>query len=166
MTCGLPPFTADGLLPVGDYPMTVGDYPMTLAELRASHLVSGDGLGSQTWDAAWRDQLVSGLEIMVQQLWQINITRIFIDGSFVEDKDHPNGIDGYFECDAHYVLSGQLQNDLNAIDPFKVWAWHPATRRLDPSSGKRQLPMWHQYRVELYPHFPNLTFRHSRPVWE
>ena len=22
---------------------------------------------------------------------------------------------------------------------------------------KRQLPMWHHYRVELYPHFPGLT---------
>ncbi len=38
MACGLPLFTADGLLPVGDY-------PMTLPLLRASHLVSGDGVG-------------------------------------------------------------------------------------------------------------------------
>jgi hypothetical protein len=26
----------------------------------------------------------------------------------------------------------------------------------DPNSAKRQLPMWHQYRVEFYPHFPGL----------
>jgi hypothetical protein len=104
-----------------------------------------------------RARLVTGLEVLVGQLWQVGINRIFVDGSFVEDKDHPNDIDGYFECDARYVLSGQLENDLNAIDPYKIWTWHPANRRLDLNSGKRQLPMWHQYRVELYPHFPNLT---------
>jgi hypothetical protein len=24
----------------------------------------------------------------------------------------------------------------------------------DANSAKRQLPMWHRYRVELYPHYP------------
>jgi hypothetical protein len=150
MTCGLPPFTVDGLLPVGDY-------PLNLSDLRGSHLVSGDGVGSPTWDAAWRTELLSGLEVLVRQLWKVGIDRIFIDGSFVEDKDHPNDIDGYFESDAHRFASGRLQNDLNALDPYKVWAWHPASRRLDPDSGKRQLPMWHRYRVEFYPHFPGLA---------
>jgi len=40
--------------------------------------------------------------------------------------------------------------------PDKIWTWDPASRRPDPNSTKRQLPMWHQYRVELYPHFPGL----------
>jgi hypothetical protein len=150
MTCGLPPFTGDGLLPVGDY-------PLTLAELRASHLVSGDGVWSSTWDPDWRARLVTSLGVVVPQLWQVGIDRIFIDGSFVEDKDHPNDIDGYFECDLRRFATGQLQRDLNAIDPNKVWTWDPSSRRLDPDSGKRQLPMWHFYRVELYPHFPGGT---------
>ncbi len=93
---------------------------------------------------------------MIGQLWQVGIDQIFINGSFVEDKDHPNDVDGYFECDEAYALSGRLENDLNTIDQYKVWTWRPGTRRLDPNSGKRQLPIWHQYRVEIYPHFPNL----------
>ena len=114
-------------------------------------------MGSATWDEPWRRQLVGALEILVQELRQVPVGRIFVDGSFVEDKDHPNDIDGYFECDARYLVTGQFESDLNAIDPYKVWTWNPSTRRLDPNSGKRQLPMWHQYRVELYPHFPGLT---------
>jgi len=43
----LPPFTAEGLLPGGDY-------PLTLDELRSSFLVTGVGVGSATWDAPWR----------------------------------------------------------------------------------------------------------------
>lgn len=55
-----------------------------------------------------------------------------------------------------YLASGRLERDLNALDPYKVWTWHPASRRPDPNSAKRQLPMWHRYRVELYPHSPGL----------
>ena len=40
----LPPFTAEGLLPAGGY-------PLTLDELRASFLVTGAGVDSATWDA-------------------------------------------------------------------------------------------------------------------
>lgn len=145
----LPVFTSDGVLPAGDY-------DLTLEELRSCHLVTGEGVQATSWDRAWRGQLVSSLEVLVHQLWQIGIDEIFVDGSFVEDKDYPNDIDGYFECDARYLLSGQLQHDLNALDPYKVWTWSPATRRPDPNSTKRQLPMWHQYRVELYPHLPGV----------
>jgi hypothetical protein len=145
----LPPFTAEGLLPAGDY-------PLTLDALRSSFLVTGVGVGSATWDAPWRSGLVDGLGVLVEQLWHGGIDRIFVDGSFVEDKDHPNDIDGYFECPVRYLASGQLQRDLNALDPYKIWTWDPMSRRPDPNSAKRQLPMWHQYRVELYPHFPGL----------
>jgi hypothetical protein len=145
----LPPFTSDGVLPAGDY-------PLTLEELRTSPLVTGEGVASPTWDAAWRGQLVDNLAVLVGQLWQAGVDHIFVDGSFVEEKDHPNDIDGYFECDAHFFASGQLERALNALDPFKVWTWSPASRRFDPNSAKRQLPMWHQYHVELYPHFPGL----------
>ena len=145
----LPQFTEDGVLPVGDYPLMI-------EELRASFLVTGDGVESSAWDATWRGYLVDNLGILVGQLHQVGLDRIFVNGSFVEDKDHPNDIDGYFECDPRYLGSGQLERDLNALDPDKVWTWSPARRRPDPNSAKRQLPMWHRYRVELYPHYPGL----------
>ncbi len=32
---------------------------------------------------------------MTEQLWNIGVTDVFADGSFVEEKDHPNDIDGH-----------------------------------------------------------------------
>jgi hypothetical protein len=139
-------FTNDGVL-------APGDYKATLADIRASILVTGSGVKSQNWDSDWRSQCVDNLEIMVHQLWQIGITRIFIDGSFVEDKDHPNDLDGYFDCDFHRFASGQLETELNLIDQHKVWTWHPSQRRPYRGYPKAQLPMWHTYRVELWPNF-------------
>jgi hypothetical protein len=146
----LPPFTSDGLLPPGDY-------ALTLKELRSSMLVVGPGAGYPGWDCAWRQRLVSNLEILVNQLWQIGRREIFIDGSFVEDKDHPNDIDGYFVCDLHELASGELERRLNLLDPHKSWTWDPTQRRPYRGYPKQQLPMWHQYRVELYPHFGQLS---------
>lgn len=145
----LPMFTHDDVLPVGDY-------ELTLDELRHSHLVTGQDNPSKDWDVRWRYELVMNLAVMAQQLWQVGISNIFVDGSFVENKDHPNDIDGYFECGLRYFASRQLHGDLNALDPHKVWTWSPADRRPDANSAKRQLPMWHQYHVELYPHYPGL----------
>lgn len=85
----LPDFDADGLLPPGDY-------VMTLDELAASRLVLGNQ-HSEHWDETWRLQLLKNLVELVDQLWSVGVTRIFIDGSFAEAKDHPNDIDGYFE---------------------------------------------------------------------
>lgn len=145
----LPQFTEDGLLPPGDY-------PLSMEELRSSYLVTGEGLNSKTWDVDWRASLVNNLEKMVKQLWTFRIDKIFIDGSFVERKDHPNDIDGYFECPLQYFASGKLQKDLNLLDPG-VWTWSPASLKNSPNSAKRQLPMWLIYRVELYPHYGQLT---------
>lgn len=144
------PSFKDGLLPIGDY-------EATFEELRASILVNGCGELKNGWDAQWRNQLVTNLEIMVQQLWQVGVDNIFIDGSFVEDKDHPNDIDGYFECDFNYYINGALQQELNLLDADKVWTWAPETRRPYQGYPKKQLPMWHKYRVELYPHWPGLN---------
>jgi hypothetical protein len=94
--------------------------------------------------------------VLVQQLWSVAIEDIFIDGSFAEDKDHPNDIDGYFVCDLMRLASGQLHRELNLLDPHKIWTWDPSSRRPYRSYPKKQLPMWHQYRVELYPHFTGL----------
>jgi len=140
----IPVFTNDGLLPPGDY-------EVSLDELRESVLVVGpsDAVAYPNWDAQWRRQLVDNLEVMVRQLWQVNVTDIFVDGSFAEDKDHPNDIDGYFVCDLHRLASGELERDLNLIDPHKVWTWEPASRRPYRGYPKRQFPIWHQYRVEL-----------------
>lgn len=144
----IPGFTADGLLPPGDY-------ELTFDQLRSSSLVLGPGDPKDhlNWDAPWREKLVGNLEVLVNQLWQTRVTEIFIDGSFAEDKDHPNDIDGYFVCDLMHLASGALQQELNLLDPHKVWTWDPATRRPYRGYPKMQLPMWHQYRVELYPHY-------------
>ena len=138
----LPPFTQQGMLPPGDY-------PLTFLELRQSILVGQATIG---WDGTWRKALVNQCEIMVNQLWQVGVTEIFLDGSFVEEKSHPNDIDGYFECDLMQLASGDLQRQLNALDPHKVWTWDPNSRRAYRGDPKKQLPMWHRYRTELYPH--------------
>lgn len=147
----LPNFTDQGVLPQGDY-------ALTLDALEESVLVLGPGLPRDHpyWDAAWRLQLVKNLRVMVQQLWTVGIEEIFIDGSFAEDKDHPNDIDGYFVCDPRRFASGELEHDLNRIDPEKCWTWDHAARTAHRGYPKLQLPMWHAYRVELYPHFTGL----------
>ena len=151
----LPAFTQLGLLPPGDY-------PLTLDELRESMLVRGPAQAPSqpawetAWDADWRLELVNNLAALVPQLWAVGIDEIFIDGSFVEDKDHPNDIDGYFVCDPHRFASGELEHELNKLDPRKCWTWADAARTRSLGSAKRQLPMWHAYSVELYPHFAGL----------
>lgn len=148
----LPAFTDDGLLPEGDY-------TLSLDELRQSVLVAGPAQRSAQshWDQNWRLKLANNLGVLVAQLRQVGISEIFINGSFVEDKDHPNDIDGYFVCDLRFLASGDLERQLNLLDPYKVWTWDPATRRPYRGYPRNQLPMWHQYRVELYPHVGQLT---------
>lgn len=147
----LPEFTNDGVLPPGNY-------VLSLEELALSPLVTGPRSGeSGNWDASWRRELVGNLAFMVRQLWRVGVTEIFVDGSFAEDKDHPNDIDGYFECDLKRLASGDLERELNLLDPHKVWTWAPESRRPFRGYPKKQLPMWHMYRVELYPHVGQLS---------
>ncbi len=147
----IPEFTEAGLLPPGDY-------DITFSELRQSALVRGpsDKAAYPNWDSRWRAHPVDNLGVLVRQLWQVRVTEIFVDGSFAEDKDHPNDIDGYFVCDAMRLVTGDLTRELNILDRYKVWTWDPASRRAYRGFPKRQLPMWHQYRIELYPHFRGL----------
>ena len=121
-------FDEDGLLPEGDYPMTI-------AELRDSLLVYGPGKTCPQWDSKWRLQLVNNLGHLANQLWAVGITNLFIDGSFVEDKDHPKDIDGYFETTTYRVASGQLQDDLNAIE--RIWTWSSNAKRPHRESKRR-----------------------------
>lgn len=144
----LPVFNAEGVLPPGDYELSI-------AELKSSRLVTGDGVESAHWDSEWRHQLVDNLAVMVGQLWQAGVTDIFIDGSFVEDKDHPNDIDGYFVIDV-MDLQDKVRF-LNSIDPWSVWTWNPASRTRHKNYPKLQLPMWHKYRVELFPEYGQLS---------
>ncbi|MBK8011989.1 MAG: hypothetical protein IPK13_11620 [Deltaproteobacteria bacterium] len=141
----LPGFTAEGLLPPGDYVLKLG-------EIQESMLVLGP-VGRTSWDRDWRARLVENLAVLIGQLRQVGISDIFIDGSFVEDKDHPNDIDGYFVCELPFLASGALERELNLLDPHKIWTWDPDSRRPYQGYPKKQLPMWHQYRVELYPHY-------------
>ena len=137
MPATLPPFTPEGLLPSGDY-------TLSLAELAGSMLVGGPPGHGPTWDDAWRAQLVTNLAVLVRQPWTAGIDQIFADGSFVEDKDHPNDIDGYFDCSRERLASGDLERSLNRLDPHRCWTWDPAKRRRYRGYPKRQLPMWHQ----------------------
>ena len=88
----LPEFDNEGLLPPGDY-------ALSRAQLKASMLVTGPQslgrCGRAGWDSPWRATLVDNLAIMVGHLWRVGVTEVFVDGSFVEDKCHPNDIDGY-----------------------------------------------------------------------
>ena len=149
----IPPFVPEGLLPPGDY-------EVSFRELEESLLVCGPGDREQhlAWDASWRKRLVENLEVLTCQLWQVGIRDVYADGSFVEDKDHPNDIDGYFVCGLDELKTGELTRQLNLLDPFKVWTWDPASRKPFRGYPKRQLPMWHRYRIELYPHVPGLGF--------
>jgi hypothetical protein len=146
----IPSFQQDGLLPPGDY-------EVSFDELRGSVLVHGPTVDSSPrWDRDWRRRLIDNLEVLTKQLWSVGIREVYADGSFVEDKDHPNDIDGYFVCNLQELASGELARQLNLLDPQKVWTWDPLSRKPFRGYPKKQLPMWHRYRVELYPHVPGL----------
>lgn len=147
----IPSFQNDGLLPPGDY-------EVSFEELRRSILTVGPGVaaGARSWDVPWRERLVDNFEVLTRQLWSVGIRDVYADGSFVEDKDHPNDIDGYFVCGLAELATGTLTQQLNLLDPYKIWTWDPLSRKPYRGYPKRQLPMWHRYRVELYPHVPGL----------
>jgi hypothetical protein len=128
---------------------------LTLSDLAVSHLVTGEGNPSTTWDFVWRHTLVENLSVLVRELWAVGIEDVFINGSFVEDKDHPNDIDGYFRCARERIGTRELHVTLNARDPYQIWDWGLENRRPHPDSIKMELPMWHRYRVELYPEYGN-----------
>jgi hypothetical protein len=138
----LPRFTADGLLPPADYPLTIDG-------LRASYLVTGEGIDVPGWDALWREHLVNNLEQFVRQLWVAGVEQIFVNGSFVTRKPRPGDIDGYFECEAPrfpWIVLRLLQ-----LGRYLPWDWTQRAR--DPETGILKLRMWHEYRVEIFPHF-------------
>jgi hypothetical protein len=138
----LPSFDADGLLPPNDYVLTCD-------ELRASSLVIGPPDRPPDWDEPWRRYLVDQLEILVKQLWAVEITEIGIAGSFVEcNKGRPGDIDGFFTCDAFEYPN--LLRQLNASNNTQMW--DSRIRLPDPDDLTKYKPlMWHAHRVELFP---------------
>ncbi|MEM9079429.1 MAG: hypothetical protein AAGC74_01915 [Verrucomicrobiota bacterium] len=145
-----PNFTSDGVLPTGDY-------EMTFPELKQSMLVLGKtGVTDKFWDTDRRLWLVEQTEILVNQLWQVGIENIFIDGSFTENKNRPGDIDGYFEAPWKRQLSRGLEHDLNLLSKDKIWTWRREDRR--ECEGKKRLPMWILHRVEFYPYWTDSPF--------
>jgi hypothetical protein len=131
----IPSFQPNGLLPPGDY-------EVSFEELRQSVLADGPPATSdQSWDRRWRRRLIDNLETLSNQLWQVGVRDIYADGSFAEDKDHPNDIDGYFVCGLKKLASGELARQLNLLDPYKVWTWDPLSRKPYRGYPKKQLPM-------------------------
>jgi hypothetical protein len=136
----LPAFNDDGLLPTGTY-------PLTFSELKKSHLITGTSSQHDKWDSLWRLKLIENAEILMAQLWEEEIEEIFLDGSFVEDKCHPNDIDGYYNCTVlKYIQLRERHTiwDLNQRIPFQ---------------GKSKPLMWSKYRVEFYPHYVDLAYK-------
>ena len=91
-----------------------------------------------------------------RQLWQAGIREVFADGSFAEDKDHPNDIDGYSVCGLIQLKTGELVRHLNLLDPFKIWT---RTRPRGSHTGdirRNNCRCGTGYRVEMYPHVPGL----------
>ena len=138
----LPHLHATGLLPAGDHPLTLG-------ELRDSYLVTGEGLDVPGWDSAGRGQLVDNLELFVRQLWQVGVERIFVNGSFVTAKPDPGDIDAYFECTV--VAYPLILVRLMQMEPSLPWDM--THRPIDPRSHEPKPVMWHQHRVEIFPHY-------------
>lgn len=109
----IPYFSIDRILPPGDYHLTI-------EQLIESFLVS-PSRKYPTFDNSWRLTLINNLKILARQLWEAGINDIYIDGSFVEEKDHPNDIDGYFIVNLKDFASGKIQKELNNIDQYQVW---------------------------------------------
>lgn len=135
-----------------------GDYPLTLDELERSVLVIGDENADNSWDTAWRLELVQNLRVLLDQLWTEGFTEIYIDGSFATDKLRPGDIDGYFvvqkpEDMLDSDFEDKLSARLNRHDQDHVWTWKDQDRRKSAEAEKGQLPMWWKYHVEMWPEY-------------
>lgn len=97
----IPDFTAQGMLPPGIH-------RATLEEVR-------DKLG---WGLRRRD-LLNRLQAGLARMKGCGIDRVYLDGSFVTDKDRPGDIDCCYD-----VPTGVT--DLSAM--FPIWPCHPLNR--------------------------------------
>lgn len=139
----LPTFTAQGLLPPGDY-------PLTLQQLSQSMLVVGPHPVPPGWDMPGRLRLVNNLTVLVGQLHQVGITDIYIAGSFVQDKPDPDDIDGYYVVNPLAYATTQ-QPQLMRINPLIPLVSTKATWEYIASKGKARPLLCRDYRIELFP---------------
>jgi len=139
----IPSFDEDGLLP--------HDSEATPEELRISHLVTGEGVGSPTWDTVWRGELVDRV-VRVFELFSRagGLTEFWLDGSFVEAVDRPGDIDVYFTLQTPREWL-TLPDRLKALEGKDIWSWAPARRRTFPGSIHPEPPFWGRYYVDIYP---------------
>jgi len=138
----LPDFTAEGLLPPGDY-------PLTLQQLSQSMLVVGPRPVPQGWDVRGRRDLVNNLAVLVGQLHQVGITDIYIAGSFVQNKPDPDDIDGYYVVDPLLYATTQ-QPQLLQINPLIPLVPVQATWEYIASKGKARPLLCRDYRIEFF----------------
>jgi len=80
-TTPIPQFDKNRNLPPGIYKVTLDDIEDQL-----------------TWNEK-RKELFTGLSLAISNLKSANVKRVWIDGSFVTNKDEPNDIDGCWEYD-------------------------------------------------------------------
>lgn len=138
----LPPFTADGVLPPGDH-------PLTLDELKGSMLVVGPSPAIPTWDNQRRLRQVKNLAQLVEQLRDVGIVEIYIDGSFVQNKPSPGDIDGYYVVDP-LVYPRDQHTKLEQINPLLTDVAKKATWEYVKEKGESRPRMWRVYQVELF----------------
>jgi len=143
-----------------------GDYEASFDELRRS--VPLKGLATQRMGPQmartpvrpiWNCSLPASLRA-------VGIREVFADGSLLEDKDHPNDIDGYFVCYLAPLMTGQLPT-MKSSRPCQS---------LDVGPGIAQtLPRLPEEAIAHVASIPRRTlsartgpgFRqwHTRPVW-
>jgi hypothetical protein len=78
-----------------------------------------------------RKNLIDGLEMALRLMRDCGIERVYVDGSFVTDKDRPGDIDGCYD-----VPPGA---NIGAMYP--IFPWTPANRQMSKA----------MYGVEFYP---------------
>jgi hypothetical protein len=95
----VPDFDLNGNLPPGVYEVSLGEIEHRF-----------------TWNDR-RKKLFEGLRAAINNLSQANVKRVWIDGSFVTNKDAPNDIDGCWESDKDV--------DADKIDPVFLDMYPP-----------------------------------------
>jgi hypothetical protein len=99
----IPEFTEEGLLPPGIYETDFGELEEKMGWSRR------------------RLALLEGLQSALELMEASGVRRVYLDGSFVTDKDRPNDIDGCYDLEA-----GANAEELEAMAP--IFPPSPANR--------------------------------------
>jgi hypothetical protein len=148
---------------------------LTFAQLQDSMLVKGPKTGSPNWDTQWRGfRTLSGEAFWPPTCgrWRTRcgtsgVEYLVLDGSFVEQKDHPNDIDACFPIARENWVSGRVELGLNRNRSEHVWTWDPGERykSKDPRAPHPKLPFWHKYRIDLWPDYGQGAIDHEHLGW-